>query len=108
MVSNNKYNIRSDPLGKKFGRVKKKLGFGPKHVLYSIRHTVITIMDQAGIATSVIADTVGHEQSSFTKRVYSGGSSMEQKREAINCISYPFYGWQWNPGGPSRINYNDD
>jgi integrase len=93
IVSNNKYNIRSDPLSKRFGRLKTKLGYGPKHVLYSIRHTVITLMDQAGIATSVIADTVGHEQSSFTKRVYSGGSSMDQKREAIEALTYPYYGW---------------
>ena len=98
--SKNKYDIRSDPIGKRFGRVKTKLGYGPKHVLYSVRHTVITIMDQSGIPTSVIADTVGHEQPSFTKRISSGGSSMEQKRKAIECLAYPFHGHLWNPEGP--------
>lgn len=95
--SNNKYGIRSDPLGKRFGRLKTTLGYGPKHVLYSLRHTVVTIMDKSGISTSVIADTVGHEQPGFTKRIYSGRSSMTQKREAIDCLSYPFYNHAWNP-----------
>ena len=95
ITSKNKYEIRSDPISKRFGGLKKKLGYGPQTVLYSCRKTVITLMDQASVRTSVIADVVGHEPESFTLSTYSGGSSMEQKRDAIHCLKYPNFNHNW-------------
>ena len=89
LTSKNKYNIRSDNVNKRFGYLKKKLGYGPQHVLYSIRKTVITMFQQADVSETVAPDIVGHEPLSFTYRVYSGGASMDQKRKAINKLQYP-------------------
>ena len=89
LKSKNKYGIRSDPVNKKFGRFKKKLGYGRQHVLYSVRKTVITMLHQAGVSIEVIPDIVGHEHASLTLSVYSGGASMDQKRDAINKLQYP-------------------
>ena len=95
LKSANKYGIRSDPVNKKFGRIKKSLGYGRQHVLYSIRKTVITMLHQANVRIEVIPDLVGHEHTSFTLSVYSGGASMEQKREAINKLQYPDFDHDW-------------
>jgi hypothetical protein len=37
----------------------------------------------------VAADILGHEKQTMTYGLYSGGSSLKQKREAINKIKYP-------------------
>jgi len=88
--SQNKYGIRSDNVNKRFGRIKKGLGYGKKHVLYSIRKSVITTLHQANVSGSdVVPYIVGHEPPVFTLQTYSGGASMEQKRVGINKLQYP-------------------
>ncbi len=42
----------------------------------------------AGIPESITADIVGHEKKTITYGLYSGGSSMLQKIEAIEKIKY--------------------
>lgn len=79
---------RSAHIGKKFGRIKTRLGFGKTKVFHSIRKTVVTQLEQASISESITADIVGHEKKTMTYGVYSGGSSMEQKIEAIEKIKY--------------------
>ena len=44
--------------------------------------------DLSGVPESVTADIVGHEKKTITYGLYSGGSSLKQKLEAINKISY--------------------
>jgi integrase len=81
---------RGKALGKRFGRVKKGVGFTERtHAFHSIRKTFTTLMEQAGVQEGVTADIIGHEKPTMTYGVYSGGSSMEQKREAINKLKYP-------------------
>lgn len=84
-----KYGVRSDPLSKRFGRLKTALGFGPGHVFHSIRKTVATQLEQAGVKESIAADIVGHEKKSMTFGLYSDGSSIEQKAEALAKVAYP-------------------
>jgi len=86
--SKNKYKIRSDGYSKVFGRLKRKLGFSKEHVFHSIRKTVTTKLEQAGIPESIASDCVGHEKQTMTYGLYSDGSSLEQKRSAINSIEY--------------------
>lgn len=88
-TADNQYGNRSGPLSQKFGRLKKGMGFGTEHVFHSTRHTLSTLMEQAGCRKEVIADVVGHEKGNFTLDTYSGGSSMAQKREAIGKVAYP-------------------
>jgi integrase len=58
------------------------------HVFHSIRRTVVTLLDNAGVPENVVADIVGHDKPSITFGLYSGGSSLVVKREAIEKLSY--------------------
>ena len=85
----NRLGQRSAAIGKKFGRLKTKLGFKKGvHVFHSIRKTVSTLLDQAGVTESIAADIMGHEKGTMTYGLYSGGSSMAQMIEAIEKIKY--------------------
>lgn len=53
-----------------------------------IRHTLVTLMHQAGVRSEVIADVVGHEKGNFTLDTYGSGSSMAQKLEALSKVAY--------------------
>ena len=85
LVSNNKYGIRSDPIGKRFGRLKSSLGFGPRYVFHSIKKTVTTILVKADVRADVISDIVGHRN----KNVTHVGSSMKNQKKAIEKLVYP-------------------
>ena len=72
----NKFGDRSNAIGKRFGRLKKAAGFGDGHVFHSIRKTVVTLLENAGISENVAADIVGHEKPRITYGLYSGGASL--------------------------------
>jgi integrase len=82
----NRYGLRSDPLSKRFGRLKTDLGFEPTHVFHSIRKTFITLLEQEDVPENVTADIVGHEKKTMSYGLYSGGTSLRQKREAIELV----------------------
>ncbi len=84
----NKYGDRSNGIGKRFGRLKTELGFGPQLVFHSIRKTVVTIFENAGVPENVVADIVGHEKTTMTYGLYSGGVSLAVKREALEKLAY--------------------
>jgi integrase len=83
-----KYGVRSDSYSKRFGRMKESMGFSTGHVFHSIRKTVATLLEQAGVKESIAADILGHEKKSMTFGLYSDGSSMEQKRDAMALVVY--------------------
>lgn len=89
-TAKNTHDKRSDPLGKRFGRLKDGLGFGPERVFHSIRKTVATQLENAGIAEGVAADILGHEKQTMTYGLYSGGTSLENKARAIEALSFKF------------------
>ena len=84
----NKYGARSPAMSKQFGKVKSKLGYDSKYVFHSLRKTVTTLLEQGGVPESVSADILGHDKKTMTYGVYSGGSSMEQKKEAVLKLDY--------------------
>ena len=86
--SKNMYGNRSDPLSKRFGRLKTALGYDSRYVFHSIRKTVVTLLEQAGVPEGTTADLVGHEKTTMTYGLYSGGTSLAQKREAIKKLNY--------------------
>lgn len=88
-LGSNKYDDRSNAIGKRFGRLKAKLGYGEQHVFHSLRYTVTTQLDAAGIPEAVSARIVGHEIQTMTYGVYSGGAPFGVKRDAIEKLSYP-------------------
>ena len=87
-LSVNKYGDRSNAVGKRFGRLKKDLDFGKKHVFHSIRKTVVTILENAGVPENVVADIVGHEKTTMTYGLYSGGLSLAVKCDALAMLAY--------------------
>ena len=87
-LSENKYGDRSNAVGKRFGRLKKELGFAKQYVFHSIRKTVVTILENAGEPENVVADIVGHEKTTMTYGLYSGGLSLAVKREALDKLVY--------------------
>jgi integrase len=90
-LSVTKYGDRSNALGKRFGRLKNDLGFGPAMVFHSVRKTVVTILENAGVAENVVADIVGHEKQTMTYGLYSGGASLKVKAKALARLAYPGY-----------------
>jgi integrase len=88
-AADNQYGNRSGPLSQRFGHLKTAHGFGKDHVFHSLRHTVVTLMHQAGVASPIISDVVGHEKGVFTLDKYGSGSSMAQKLEALAKVAYP-------------------
>ena len=62
----NQSDQRSPGLSKRFGRLKKELGFGPELVFHSLRKTVTTKLEQTGVIAGVPADIVVHEKRTMT------------------------------------------
>lgn len=84
----NKYNDRSNAIGKRFGRLKAALGYGEQHVFHSLRKTVVTLMEDAGVSENLAADIVGHEKPRITYGLYSGGASLPTKAKALAKVKY--------------------
>jgi len=89
-LTENKYGDRSNAIGKRFGHMKKNQGFSKLFVFHSIRKTFTTELERAGVAENIAADIVGHEKHTQTFGVYSGGTSIEQKRDAVEKVSFGF------------------
>ena len=85
----NKYGDRSNAIGKRFGRLKAGMGFGDQHVFHSLRKTLVTLLEDAGVSENLAADIVGHEKPRITYGLYSGGASLATKAEALARVSYP-------------------
>lgn len=86
----NKYGDRSNAIGKRFGRMKTAMGLPATKVFHSIRKTVTTQLENAGVPVDTAADILGHEKTDFTYRVYSGGTTLDVKAKALAKVSYPF------------------
>jgi integrase len=84
----NKYDDRSNAIGKRFGRLKSSKGLGSQYVYHSIRKTVVTILENAGVPENVVASIIGHDVPTLTFGLYSGGVSLAVKREALTKLAY--------------------
>ncbi len=59
----NQYDERSAPIGKRLGRIEAERGFGPEHVFPSIRKTVATLFEEMhGALEGIGADIIGHDK----------------------------------------------
>lgn len=88
-TARNQHNSRSDPLGKRFGRLKTSMGYSKSHNFHSIRHTLATLLENAGVPENISSDIIGHEKKTMTYGLYSGGTSMKLKKKAIEKIKFP-------------------
>jgi integrase len=65
------------------------MGYGERHVFHSLRKTVVTLMEDAGVSENLAADIVGHEKPRITYGLYSGGASLATKAQALAKVKYP-------------------
>lgn len=79
---------RGDALGKRFGRLKRAHDFDSRHSFHSLRGTIITMLERAGVPEGTVQDLVGHERSTLTGSTYSGKSSFEMRMNAICQLQY--------------------
>jgi integrase len=89
-TARNKYGERSQPLSKRFGRLKGQLGFDGRYVFHSIRKTVTSLFQDRGCPEGVAADIVGHLKPTMTYGLYGGVTRMDERaRWLAKAISYP-------------------
>lgn len=89
----------SDTFGKRFANYREKLGVDDKREgrrrslvnFHSFRRWFVTEAERAGQPESTISQVVGHEEGrkSITFKVYSGGSSDEQRRHCVEAVKLP-------------------
>lgn len=84
----NKYGDRSNAIGKRFGRLKKKCGYGEDYVFHSFRKGVASQLENAGVPENITARLLGHEFYTMSYGVCSGGVSFEVLRDAIDKLDW--------------------
>ena len=87
-LSLNKYGDRCNAVGKRFGRLKTRLGYGKDYVFHSFRRGFATKLENAMIPRTVVARLMGHELGDQTFGGYSDGLNFEQQKDAIEQISW--------------------
>ena len=84
----NKYGDRSNAIGKRFGRLKTKCGYGGDYVFHSFRKGVATQLETAKVSENIAARILGHDLNTMSYGLYSGGVSLEVLSEAIAHLSW--------------------
>lgn len=84
----NKYGNRSNAIGKRFGRLKSNLGYGPEYVFHSFRKGFARQLESASVPENIAARLLGHEFKTMSYGVYSGGVDFGVLREALIKISW--------------------
>lgn len=79
---------RGDAIGKRFKTLKDNLGFDSRYVFHSIRKTVSTMFERAGVNHNQAAEIVGHEKTGMTYGLYSAGMDLKQKSSILNLLRY--------------------
>jgi len=88
-LSYNKYGDRSNAIGKRFGKLKLKLGYGKNLVFHSFRKGVTTQWEKLGIAENVSANLLGHDIPTMTYGLYSGNTlDFKLLKETINKLKW--------------------
>lgn len=91
LSTDNKYEQRSSGIGKRFSRLKTKLGFVLPHRFHSIRHTVASELFRVDPTQHLVISLIlGHStkamQSSMTLNTYVHGNDMVRARELIEGL----------------------
>ena len=80
---------RADVLGKRYGRlVRNGCQLPTTKVFHCFRNTAATKLESAGVPENIAADIVGHDKATMTYGLYSGGTSTQQKFDAVKSIKY--------------------
>ena len=79
---------RSSALGKRFGTLKRKLGYDKRYVFHSLRKTLSTLLERQGYHHNQAAQILGHEKVGMSFGTYSEGLTIPGQAELLNKISY--------------------
>ena len=80
---------KTDFITKRFQRIiRNQCQLPTTKVFHSLRNTVSTKLEAAGVPENIAADIVGHNKRTMTYGLYSGGTSTQQKYDAVNKIHY--------------------
>lgn len=89
-LDQDKYGKRGDALGKRFSRLKTTLGHPATKTFHSIRHTVVNMLEGAGVTENLAADIVGHKKTTMSYGLYSGrGATRPLLPKAVRYLHYP-------------------
>jgi len=99
----NKYENKSNALGKRFGRLKSSLGFSSLQVFHSIRKTVATTFENKEVLENIVADIIGHDKPRITYGSYSSGTTLKVKKQKIELLNY-----DWNKKVKSPLKIEED
>lgn len=72
-----------DAIGKRFGRLKKSLGFPDSKVFHCFRNTFIDEVFQQGLDPLLYKDFVGHGQKDITHGTYASRASVHRLKEGL-------------------------
>ena len=81
--TNKLVSCEAQDVDKRFCRLKTKLGFGRQHVFHSMRKTAAVVFEQADAVEGVTADIIGRERQTMTYGLFSDGTSVKQRQEAV-------------------------
>ena len=84
----NKYGDRSNAIGKRFGRLKSKCGYGSDYVFHSFRKGVAAQLETAHVPENVSARLLGHDLNTMSYGLYSGGVSFDVLSEAVENLKW--------------------
>lgn len=87
-LTGNQYGDRGDAIGKRFSKMKAKLGMGEDYVFHSIRKTVATLLANAEVPEYIAAAILGHHIPTMTYGLYAEKKYLKVKMEAICKLSY--------------------
>jgi integrase len=83
----NSYGKFSSAYSKRFGRLKRKLGIvDPLLTFHSFRHTFVNELKQQGVSEHVIAQLIGHANSSITMGRYGKDYDVEVLSSAVEQL----------------------
>lgn len=85
-LSANAVGERGKTLGIRFSVLKKALGFGLEHNFHSLRRTLATAFQEAGVPEAHAAEIFGHSYGGETYGTYAGHLSFKQKREIMDRL----------------------
>lgn len=87
-LSYNKYGSRSNAIGKRFGRLKASLDYGPDLVFHSFRRGVATQFENKKVPEVIAARILGHEFPTMSFGTYSGGADLKTLSEAVETLDW--------------------
>ena len=77
----------ADALSKRFGRLTRSFR-KQGQTFHSLRSSVVTFLEQAGVPENITAAIVGHKIQTMSYGLYSSGPSYIQKQKAISMLCY--------------------